>query len=237
MTLMFLDIASVPDFELGTRLYGLHDLSDKDIARVMSTKNREKNDGSDDLGQHLLQLAAVSVLLQDDEGIKLQSSTGSETDELHHLQFLASIIDQYRPEIVTWDRCKVLPLLNYRCLSHAFQLPITGNTELTDLKTELSASAIPVSASLQEVAILSGFPGSEEMSNENILNTYLEGGYELIRIHHELNVIKTCLIHQRWQLVCGEIDHSGFEKRVQLLKEYLRQQDQTHLSTFLDGLK
>jgi predicted PolB exonuclease-like 3'-5' exonuclease len=233
---MFLDIASVPGFELGARLYGLHDLSDKDIARVMSTKNREKGRNSDELGQHQLQVAAISVLLQDDDGIKLQTSGGPRTDELHHLQFLTSIIDQHKPEIITWDRRTILPVLNYRCLTHGYQTPFARVAEVIDLKSELSGSEYQDSVSLQEVAILSGFPGNEEMSNESVLNAYLEGAHELIRINLELNVIKACMIHQRWKLVCGEVDQSGLEKELQKLKKYLLQQDQTHLTNFIDAL-
>ncbi len=42
MSLIFFDIATVPDFKLGERLYNLRDLSDKDIARVMSTKTEKR---------------------------------------------------------------------------------------------------------------------------------------------------------------------------------------------------
>ena len=215
MSVMFLDIASVPGFELGARLYGLHDLSDKDIARVMSTKNREKGRNSDELGQHQLQVAAISVLLQDDDGIKLQTSGGPRTDELHHLQFLTSIIDQHKPEIITWDRRTILPVLNYRCLAHGCQTPFARVAEVIDLKSELSGSEYQDSVSL---------------------HAYLEGAHELIRINLELNVIKACMIHQRWKLVCGEVDQSGLEKELQKLKKYLLQQDQTHLTNFIDAL-
>ncbi len=237
MSILLLDIATIPDFELGERLYNLHDLSEKDIARVMFTKNREKGGDSEELSQNLLRLAAISMLLLDDDGISLQTSAGSQTDELQHLQFLTSIIDQHKPEIITWDSRRILPVLNYRCLSHGIRTPLAESSAVIDLTAELSGSDDQGSDFLNEVAILSGFPGIEEMSDQNILNACLEGGHELIRINLETRVINTFLIHQRWQLVCGEIDHSSYEKQLQLIKEYLQKEDQTHLTNYVEAMK
>ena len=237
MSILFLDIATIPDFELGERLYNLHDLSEKDIARVMFTKNREKGGNSEELSQNLLRLAAISMLLLDDDGISIQTSAGSQTDELQHLQFLTSIIDQHKPEIITWDSRRILPVLNYRCLSHGIRAPLAESSAVIDLTAELSGSEDQGSGFLNEVAILSSFPGIEEMSDQNILNACLEGGHELIRINLETRVINTFLIHQRWQLVCGEIDHSSYEKQLQLIKEYLQKEDQTHLTNYVEAMK
>jgi len=237
MSILYLDIATIPDFELGARLYKLHDLSEKDIARVMFTKNREKGGNSEALSQNLLQLAAISLLLQDDDGISLQTSDGSQADELQHLQFLASIIDQHKPEIVTWDSRRVLPVLNYRRLSHGIRAPLAESSAGIDLTAELSGSEGQGSGFLNEIAILSGFPGIEEMSDQNILNACLEGNHKLIRINLETSLINTFLIHQRWQFVCGEIDHTSYEKQLQLIKEYLQKKDQTHLTNFVEAMK
>ncbi|MEA1890937.1 MAG: hypothetical protein U9N50_14320 [Pseudomonadota bacterium] len=236
MSILFLDIATIPDFELGARLYNLHDLSEKDIARVMFTKSREKADGSDELSQNLLQATAISLLLQDDDGISLQTSGGPQADELQHLHFLTSLIDQHKPEIITWDSRRILPVLNYRCLSYGIRTPLAKSPAVIDLNAELSGFDQQGSGSLYEMAILSSLPGIEKMSDQNVLNACLEGGHELIRIYLELRVINTCLIHQRWQLVCGEIDHSSYEKQFQLLKDYLLKKDQTHLTNFIDAL-
>jgi predicted PolB exonuclease-like 3'-5' exonuclease len=235
MSVMLLDIATVPDFELGARLYALHDLSEKDIARVMFTKRREMGGDSELLGQHMLRIAAISIFLQDENDISLQTSAGPQADEINHLQFLASIIDQHKPEIITWDRRAILPLVNFRCLYHGIRTPLAENSVASDLMTELSASDGKASASLHEVAVLCGFPGNEGMSVETILTAYLKDSHELIRANLELNVINTCLIHLRWQLVCGEIDQSLYASKVQVLKEYFQTIDQTHLTNFVNA--
>ena len=235
MSVMFLDIATIPDFELGARLYNLHDLPEKDIARVMFTKRREQGGDSELLGQHMLRIVAISVLLQDENDISLQTSAGPQADERKHLQFLTSIIDQHKPEIITWDRRAIIPLVNFRCLYHGTRTPFAENSVAIDLLTNLSASYGEGSGSLHEVAVLCGFPGNEGMSDEKILTAYLKGSHELIRVNLELNIINACLIHLRWQLVSGEIDHSLFARKVQTLEEYFQKVEHTHLTDFIDA--
>ena len=43
-TLVF-DIETVPDTDLGRRLYGLRELSDEQVARIMFAKRREETGG------------------------------------------------------------------------------------------------------------------------------------------------------------------------------------------------
>jgi predicted PolB exonuclease-like 3'-5' exonuclease len=235
MSLLFIDIATIPDFELGARLYNLHDLSEKDIARAMFTKNRETGVDQEILEPHMRQIAALSVLLQDENDISLQTSVAPQTDEYQHLQFLTSIIEQHKPKIITWDRRTILPLVNFRCLSHGTRTPFAENSIAMDLMTDLSESEGMGSGLLNEVAVLCGFPGNEGIPDEKILTAFLEGSHESIRNNLELNIINVCLIYQRWQLVHAELDRSTFERKVQTLKEYLLKLDQTHLSNFVEA--
>ncbi len=236
MSLMFLDIATIPDFELGARLYSLYDLSDKDIARVMSTKCRENNKNSDKLDQHLRQLACVSALLLNRESISLVSSADSGADEQGHLRFLSTIIDQHKPEIITWDAESILPVLNYRYLAHALPIPVSGDSAVVDLISEITESDENNNVPLHEIAVLAGLPGRIPLSDEEILNGCLQGSHEQIRIQLELNVINTCLIYQRWLLTCGEIDRTSYDRSLQLIKEQLVKIDQTHLTNYVADL-
>ena len=43
MAVFVFDIETVPDVELGRRVYGLHDLSDKQVGYVMQAKRREES--------------------------------------------------------------------------------------------------------------------------------------------------------------------------------------------------
>lgn len=235
MSVMYLDIATIPDFKLGARLYNLHDLSEKDISRVMSTKSREMENQTGVMAQHMQRVLAMSVLFQDREGIKIWTVGDSESNEEDLLKILERYADEYKPAVVTWcgDR-SIFPVLNFRYLSHNIQSPIFASH--TNLMAELVGASNNEPVSLHEVAVLSGSPGNKEMTDEDTLDHYLEGRTELIRNNLELSNIHTWLIYQRWQLVKGKIDQTVFDAEKKLLKKALLQEDRIHLTNFVDAL-
>ncbi|GBE07493.1 putative 3'-5' exonuclease related to the exonuclease domain of PolB [bacterium BMS3Bbin11] len=235
MSIMLLDIATIPDFELGTRLYNLHNLSEKDIFRVMSTKSREMDDKTEGLALHMQRVLAISVFFQDKESIKIWSVGDSESNEVDLLKILERYADEYKPAVVTWcgDR-SIFPVLNFRYLSHCIRSALFASH--TNLMSELTGASNNEPVSLHEVAVLAGSPGNKKMTDEDTMNHYLEGRVELIRNNLELSNINTWLIYLRWQLVNGKIDQAGFEAEKKLLIKTLIQEDRTHLKNFVDAL-
>lgn len=234
MSVMYIDIATIPDFELGMRLYDLHDLSPEDVSRVMFTKSRENNSNPAVLGQQMLQIAAISVLLQDKKEIKIWSAGLPESSEANLLETLQQLIVEHKPSVVTWNGNRsILPILNYRYLSHGLQFPLLIDHH--DLLTELSGTTVD-SVSLHDVAVLCGFPASRAMSSDDVLDAYLEGNIELIQNELELNIINAWLIGQRWQLVCGKTDPLSHEDNYRQFREALLQQNKSHLSKFVESL-
>lgn len=235
MSIIFLDIATIPDFELGTRLYKLHDLSEKDISRVMATKNREIGDNTGRLPQHMQRILVISVLFQDEDSIKIWSVGDAESDEGDLLKILQRYADEYKPAVVTWCGDKsIFPVMNFRYLSHGIQSPLFASH--TNLLSELAGTSNNEPVSLHEVAVLAGSPGNKEMSDEDVMNNYLQGDVEQVRNNLELNLVNTWLIYQRWQLVNGKIDQSAFEDQKKLLIKTLQQEERTHLVDFADTL-
>jgi len=235
MSVMYLDIATIPDFELVAQLYNLHDLSEKDISRVMSTKSREMGNETGALAQHMQRVLAISVLHQDKESIRIWSLGDTESNEADLLKILERYADEYKPAVATWcgDR-SIFPVLNFRYLSHSIQLPLfTSHTCLLD---DLADPGYNQTIAQHEIAVLSGSPGHKKLMNEEVLENYLEGRTELIRNNLELSVIDIWLIYQRWQLVKGIIDQTVFDAEKKLLKKTLLQEDRVHLTNFVDAL-
>ncbi|MCK5359076.1 MAG: hypothetical protein KAJ95_00535 [Gammaproteobacteria bacterium] len=234
MSLMFLDIATIPDFWLGERLYNLHGLSEKDISRVMATKNREAGDVSGMLPQHMQRVLAISVLFQDKDSFKVWSVGDAESDEGDLLKILQRYTDEYKPAVVTWCGDEsIFPVLNFRYLSHGTQSPLF--TSHTNLLSELARSSNKP-YSLHEVAVLAGSPGNMKMSCDEVLNSYLKNDVEPVRNNLELKLIDTWLIYQRWQLVIGKIDQSTYESEIQLLMMALKHEEKAHLINFVANM-
>lgn len=235
MSVIYFDIATIPDFELGTRLYNLHDLSQEDVSRVMVTKSRENHSNPGVIGQHMLQIVALSILVQDNKGIKCWSEGVPESTEANLLQTLQELIVGHQASIVTWNGNRsIFPILNYRYLSHGLHSADLVNH--VDLATELSGTTGQNPLPLHDVAVLCGFPGNKAMSFDDVLDAYLEGNVELVRNGLELNIINTWLLNMRWQLVSGNIDDSSLDLEYQQFKEALMQQNKTHLTTFVESL-
>ena len=70
-TLVF-DIETVPDTELGRRLYGLKDLSDEQVAQIMFTKRRQET-GSEFLSHEQHRVVAISVVMRSRDSLKVWS--------------------------------------------------------------------------------------------------------------------------------------------------------------------
>lgn len=235
MSVIYFDIATIPDFELGTRLYDLHDLSQEDVSRVMVTKSRENHSNPGVIGQHMLQIVALSILVQDNKGIKCWSQGVPESTEANLLQTLQELIVEHQGSIVTWNGNRsIFPILNYRYLLHGLHSADLVNH--VDLATELSGTTGQDPLPLHDVAVLCGFPGNKEMSFDDVLDAYLEGNVELVRNGLELNVIISWLLNQRWQLIRGNIEQSSYEIEYQQLKEMLLQQNKPHLTEFVESM-
>ncbi len=71
-TYLVFDIETVPDTDLGRRLYGLHDLSDEQVAQIMFTKRRQET-GSEFLSHEQHRVVAISVVMRSRDALKVWS--------------------------------------------------------------------------------------------------------------------------------------------------------------------
>jgi len=116
-TLVF-DIETVPDVELGRKLYELGDLSDADVATVMFTKQRQLR-GSDFLPPPQQRIVAISAVMRSRDGLKIFSLGDEQSQERELVQRFFDGLERYTPVLVSWNGSGFdLPVLNYRALKH-----------------------------------------------------------------------------------------------------------------------
>ena len=72
MNTLIFDIETVPDTELGRRLYELRDLDDAAVADAMFTRRRQET-GSDFLSHEQHRVVAISVVMRSRESLKIWS--------------------------------------------------------------------------------------------------------------------------------------------------------------------
>ena len=118
MAVFVFDIETIPDVELGRRVYGLHDLSDKQVGYVMQAKRREES-GSEFLPYEQQRVVAISIAARMRDSFKVWSLGEPDAPEAELIQRFFDGIEKYTPDLVSWNGGGFdLPVLHYRALRH-----------------------------------------------------------------------------------------------------------------------
>ena len=88
-------------------------------------------------------------------------------------------------------------------------------------------------ASLDQMAVLLGFPGKLGMSGDKVWDRYLQGGIREIRDYCETDVLNTWLCYLRFEFMRGNLDKADLDSEYQLVRSTLETMDQPHLNEFL----
>ncbi len=250
MNTLIFDIETVPDTDLGRRLYHLHDLSDEQVAQIMFTKRRQEV-GSEFLSHEQHRVIAISVVMRSRDSLKVWSLGEQDSSEKDLIERFFDGLDKFTPDLVSWNGAGFdFPVLHYRSLLHsvtASRYWETGDGDSSfrysnylsrfhwrhiDLMDVLSGFQGRGRASLDDVANLLGFPGKIGMRGADVWDTYLQGGLARIRNYCETDVLNTYLIFLRFELLRGHLNplEHGFE--VARVRKLLQDSDAAHLQEF-----
>lgn len=251
MPVFAFDIETIPDVELGRRIYDLDGLSDKEVGYVMQAKRREAT-GSEFLSYEQQRVVAISVGLRSRDSFKVWSLGEPGASEAELIQRFFDGIDKYTPELVSWNGGGFdLPVLHYRALRHGIQAPrywesgdgdqaFRYNNYLNryharhlDLMDVLSSFQARARVSLQAAAMLLGLPGKLGMSGDKVWDAYLGGQIDAIRNYCETDVLNTFLIFLRFELMRGHLNPDEYAAETSRVRETLRSQPKPHFEEFL----
>jgi len=252
-TLVF-DIETVPAVDAGRRLYGLEDLSEEDVARVMFQKRREETGDSDFLRHHLHRVVAISAVLRSADSLRVWSLGDPAAGEAELISRFFDGIEKFTPTLVSWNGSQFdLPVLHYRALVHGIpgrRYWDTGDDDRefrwnnylnryharhTDLMDVLSGYQPRAVAPLAEIAVMLGLPGKMGMSGADVWERYCAGGIVDIREYCEIDVLNTYLVYLRWELLRGHLDQPGWESETRLLRDTLKTENKAHFNAFLEA--
>jgi len=245
------DIETVPDVEFGRRFWNLDGLPDDEVATAMMF-NRQQQTGSDFLPLHLQRIVAISVTFRTADTFKVWTLGDEDSDEAEIVQRFFDGIGRYTPDLVSWNGSGFdLPVLHYRALKHKVQAARyweTGDNDRdfkwnnymsrfhwrhTDLMDVLAAYQPRGRASLDQMAVLLGFPGKLGMSGDKVWDKFQEGGIREIRDYCETDVLNTWLVYLRFEHMRGNLDATELEREYALVRQTLESMDQAHLNEFL----
>ena len=252
-TLVF-DIETVPDVELGRRLYDVADLDDAEVAKIMFFKQRQMRQ-TDFLPLPQHRIVAIAAVLRTRDDLHVFSLGDPASDEKELVERFFDGIERYAPELVSWNGSGFdLPVLHYRSMLHGVvaeryweigdrDRDYRYNNYLSrfhwrhiDLMDALAGFQIGGRTSLGQAALLLGFPGKLGMDGSQVWERYQAGGIEVIRNYCETDVLNTYLIYLRFQLIRGILDRPRYASELQRLEGKLEQARQdAHLQEFLEA--
>ena len=249
-TLVF-DIETIPDIDLGRRLYGVNDLEDADVGKIMFFKQRQSR-GTDFLPVYQHRVVAISAVLRAGDDLHVFSLGDEGAPEQQIVQRFFDGLARYSPDLVSWNGQGFdLPVLHYRAMLHGIDAERyweTGDNDREfrynnylgrfhwrhlDLMDALSGFNVGARASLDNVATLLGFPGKLGMSGDRVWTKYLAGELAAIRNYCETDALNTYLVYLRFQLMRGVLDETRYGRELERLDEKLGQLARPHLMEFL----
>lgn len=251
MNCLVFDIETVPDVELGRRLYGLDGLDDAAVAKAMFARQRAHS-GTDFLPHIQQRVVAIACVLRSHEQLKLWSLGDLQSSESELLTRFFDGIDKYSPDLVSWNGGGFdLPVLHYRSLKAGLQAPRyweTGEDETAfrynnylsrfhwrhlDLMDVLAGFQVRARAPLADVAALLGFPGKLGFSGDQVWDAYLAGQLQAVRRYCETDVLNTYLIYLRFQWLRGRLDRIGLDAELERVRALLRGSQEAHHRDFM----
>lgn len=240
MSHLVFDIETVPDVDLGRRLYNLAGLSDEEVMRCMFTLRRQDT-GREFLPHDQHRIVAISCVLRANDILKVWSLGTLQSSEQELVERFFDGIERYSPCLISWNGSGFdLPVLHYRALKYGVRAPRyweVGNEDQTfrynnylgrfhwrhiDVMDVLSGYQSRAKAGLEAIATMIGLPGKLGFSGEKVADAYLAGELGRIRQYCETDVINTYLVYLRFELMRGNFTPERYAEEVERMKTLLR---------------
>lgn len=253
MNCLVFDIETVPDVAFGRRLFGLEGLPDEEVAKAMMALRRQQS-GSEFLPHEQQRIVAISCVLRSRDGLKVWSLGDPEADEAELIERFFDGLERFSPELVSWNGSGFdLPVLSYRALRAGVQASRfweTGDNDPAfrynnylsrfhwrhiDLMDVLSGFQGRGRVSLENIAVLLGFPGKLGFSGAQVWQAYLAGDLVGIRRYCETDVLNTYLVYLRFELLRGRLTRERHEEEIERVKALLRAGAEPHFAQFLQA--
>ncbi|MBT4963136.1 MAG: 3'-5' exonuclease [Francisellaceae bacterium] len=261
MSVMIFDIETVPDCKIGRENFKINDeLDPYSIMKAMISihKQQQSINGnpypSGFLPQYMHQVVAISVLIRDQDNIKVWSLGDESSSEKELIERFFTGLDKYAPVLVSWNGTGFdLPVLNHRALLHQvsstkywdqgfFDSNFKWNNYQNryhqrhiDVMDSLSMHQPRANAPLNDIAMGLGFPGKMGLDGNMVMDMYAKGEIKTIRDYCETDVLNTYLTYLAFSRIRNHNSALNIEEEHLTLRSYLEQENKTHFNEFLEN--
>lgn len=222
----------VPDLSTAGRLYGLDDLDDRSVAKVIYHRRRQAT-GSEALRWEQCMIGGLNLVSLRAEGVEIETRVTGQDTEAGTLGLIAPLAERGEP-IVTWDAERsLLPLLRFRAVALGHPLPVLwDSTSRRDLCDAL-VTATEDRPSLDEIAQRLGLPGMAECVETAAVDQWLAGDVEALRACIESGGFSLFLLALRIFHAAGELSSDDVNRARHQLEHRLSEQTNGSSQAFL----
>ncbi len=232
-------LTTVPDTATTRHLFGLDDLDDKSVAKVMFHRRKQQTGASEVLRWDQRAIAGLTLIRHPLDQMQVETmtlDTHSEEDMLHAFYKAALASDR----LVSWDGGQMLvPLVHFRSLRYRLSYPAyweawnAGRTLHLDVRSWLSPT-VDDRPTIDETARKLGLPGMLGLSDQQVADNWLRGNAATIPAYSEVIALNTYLLALRLFTMTGEISHDNAARVQRRLRDSLERRAEEHLKSFLE---
>ncbi|MCG6966968.1 MAG: 3'-5' exonuclease [Chromatiaceae bacterium] len=231
-------ITSVPDTATTGRVYGLDDLDDEAICKVLFHRRKQQTGSSETLRWDQRAIAGITLIQHALDDVQMQTLHFASHSEQDMLQAYYRAV-MHSGCAVSWCNDQgTLPLIRFRALMHGVSHPAYWRAlqERADLHRDICDWLSPAPhdrPGLDETARKLGFPGLLGHSEETALDDWLQGQHAGVQAFGELSALNAYLLALRVFATTGEMIRHDNARVMDRLRSMLDQRDGMHLADFL----
>lgn len=216
----------IPDLETARRNFDLHDLSDKEVAKVLHHQRKQQTGHSEALNWDQMQIASVSLVHFSLDYVEMGTHTLAELDESGLINKLYNALDA-SGHMVSWGSSRqAIPLLHFRCMKHRISHPSywAAIKDGQDVHIDLRDAFGPDDT---EMPTLDSFvkrfhcPGMLGHSIDSVWQSYLNDDFEGIARHSDYKVLNTYLLALEVMSLRGMMTYQDAARARMKLRDYL----------------
>ncbi len=237
------DIETIPDPDVGRRLWGLEG-DDDAVVRAMVARRVEETDGRSEypkLPHHRVVTVGVAWLDPASGRFKLGTCGGAAMDERSHLEGFVRLLGEptRSPRIVSWNGAGYdLPVIRYRSMLHGVVAAPLYRRDgewrwnnyanryhdmHVDLMDVLSGHGASKWVGLGLLSPLVGLPGKSFLT-ESIWEHVLRGEDAIVREYCKMDVLETLLLFLLFAVHTGELEAGRLAEYVATIRAALREE-------------
>lgn len=219
--------APVPDIDTARRNFGLQDLSDADVAKVLFHQRKQKTGHSEQLNWDQLQIASLTLVHHSLDYVQMDSYSLAQNQESDLIDWVHKAISR-SGRVITWGGAQLEePLLHFRCMKHRISYTPywtarqAGEQVHLDIRRLLQVEETAPDLRLDDLARRFDLPGMLGQSSDQLTDAWLADDSETLARYADYRALNTYLLALEVLSLRGEISYADRARAQKKLRDYL----------------